>query len=121
MAELVTGWRRIGGVLAALVLAVTAFGSVSSATICLDDLVGAASAVDASGQADTDAGSVDPAPCDDQACPCGHCKGHQTATGTPAIVAGIPDLTPKRTRYVFVVSPPPTLHPVSGLMRPPRA
>ncbi len=120
MAEFSTWWRKAGGMLAAVVLAIMMFGPVAEAAVCADDTATAAATVDEPAGALADAGPAGEAPCDDGSCPCIHCHGHHAGAYAPVSMIGAEAPFASRERHDVASGPSPASSLTFGFKRPPR-
>lgn len=125
MNKAIAAWRGIGGLMAALILAVLAFGPSIDAYVCQGEAVHPAVAASSAGEAVQHAEALHahafPAAHDDGEGPCvhGHCHHAIFFADTPPVQIGQAGAVPQR------LSPRRTSVALSdlqfGLMRPPRA
>jgi len=120
MAGLSTWWRKAGGVLAALVLAVMVFGPTAEAAVCADDPAIAAALLGQPGETVANADLGDEGACDDGGCPCIHCHGYHAGAYAPTSLTDAAGPSLGRERLAPADGPSPASSLIFGLKRPPR-
>jgi len=120
MTGFATWWRKAGGMLAAVVLAVMVFGPVTEASACVDASTAAAAVLDQAGDALASDGRIDRGPCDDGACPCEHCQCHHAGAYAPITLSEVQGPRAERERHVPAEGPSPASSLTFGFKRPPR-
>ena len=115
-----TWWRKAGGMLAAVVLAMMVFGPTAEAAVCADDPAMAAAVLDQPGDTLTDTGLADEGPCDDGGCPCVHCQGHHSGAYAPVTLTDAQGPSAARERHALGDGPSPASSLTFGFKRPPR-
>jgi len=113
-------WRRVTGVLAALVLAVMLSAPALAAATCADQSVTAAVSIDQTDDAHADADQFDTGPCEDGCGPCVHCHCSHAGGYAPAAVTAASSPPTSAERHAMAQAPAPTSVLVFGLKRPPR-
>lgn len=120
MADLAKWWRKAGGLLAAVVLAVMVFGPVTEAQACVDAATVAATGIDQPDNASASAGQIGGGLCDDGSCPCEHCQCHHAGGYAPITLGEAQALRALRERHTLADGPSPPSSLTFGFKRPPR-
>lgn len=120
MAPTPSWWRRLGAALAALVVAVLAFGPGLDGVLCGDESGMAAAAAELSPTAAAAPDHSTAGHADDErgACVHGHC--HHAGSYAPAPTAASAAPVPLRDRHGLIRARVATSDPKFGLLRPPR-
>ena len=123
MTGFATWWRKAGGILAAVVLAVMVFGPTAAAAVCLDNPAVAAAGLDEASDTgvSADRADADKAPCDNGACPCDHCQCHHAGAYAPMALAEVRGPYTSRERHALTDRPAPVSGLIFGFKRPPRS
>lgn len=111
-------WRRFGAALAALVVAVLAFGPGLDGLVCSDEGGLAAAAAELSTTVAPDHSNAGHSDDDRSACVHGHC--HHAAASAPATTVASVTPATLRDRHGLIRARVPTSDPKFGLLRPPR-
>lgn len=119
MARTPSWWRRLGAALAALVVAVLAFGPSLDSLVCGDEAGLAAAAAEHSPAAAPDYGQAGHSDDDLGVCVHGHC--HHAGSYAPAATVAVAEPAPLRARHGLQRARVATSDPKFGLLRPPRA
>ena len=121
MTRLATWWRRAGGILAALVLAVMLSTPTVAAAACADEPAVATASIDQADESPAAGDQGDGAPCEDGCGLCAHCHCHHAGAHVPTAMTAAYGPAAGSARHVVAEAPAPTSELTFGLRRPPRA